>query len=156
MYIEAPNIVTFAGQATINGMIVTEDASTGNIADCQIDFRGTSSAPGVQALPDISEFKEIKTHTGTVILAPSFGVSFRGASNSINGLIAADKLAFLGNSNISGDVSGSIIGLKDNELNLQGNATIRISRPNASSLPAGFEHPFGLEPQAGTYTEPLQ
>lgn len=32
----------------------------------------------------------------------------RGASNSINGLIAADKLAFLGNSNISGDIAGSI------------------------------------------------
>jgi len=91
-----------------------------------------------------------------VILAPGFGVSFRGSSNSINGLIAADRLSFLGNSNISGDVAGSIIGLSDYELNLKGNATIRISRPDSASLPAGFKHPFGLEPQAGTYTEPVQ
>lgn len=156
MYIEAPNIVTFAAQTTINGLVVTEDASGSDIDDCQIDFRGCSSAPGVAALPDTSEFAAIKTHTGTVILAPGFGVSFRGSSNSINGLIAADRLSFLGNSNISGNIAGSIIGLSDYELNLKGNATIRISRPDSSFLPAGFEHPFGLEPQAGTYSEPLQ
>lgn len=155
MYIEAPNYVTFAGQTTINGLIVTQDASGTDINDCQIDFRGTSSAPGVAALPDTSEFAEIKTHTGTVILAPGFGVSFRGASNSINGLIAADKLEFLGNSNISGDVTGSIIGLGDYELTLQGNSTIRISRPSSTMLPAGFKHTFGLEPQGGTYSEPV-
>jgi len=156
MYIEAPNYVTFAGQTTINGLIVTEDSSGADIDDCQIDFRGASSAPGVQALPDTSEFAEIKTHTGTVILAPGFGVSFRGASNSINGLIAADRLSFLGNSSISGDVAGSIIGLSDYELNLKGNATIHISRPDSSLLPAGFKHSFGLELQAGTYSEPVQ
>ena len=67
MYIEAPNIVTFAAQTTINGLIVTEDASGSDIDDCQINFRGASSAPGVEALPDTSEFATIKTHTGTVI-----------------------------------------------------------------------------------------
>ncbi len=155
MYVEAPNCVTFAAQTTINGLVVTEDGAGTDIDDCQIDFRGASSAPGVEALPDTSEFAAIKTHTGTVILAPGFGVSFRGSSNSINGLIAADRLSFLGNSNISGDVAGSIIGLSDYELNLKGNATIRISRPDSGSLPAGFKHPFGLEPQADTYSEPV-
>ena len=155
VYVESPNVVTFTGQTTINGMIVTEDA-TGNLADCQIEFKGTASAPGVDALPDTEEFAEIKKHTGTVILAPSFGITMRGATNSINGLIAADQVNFIGNSNISGDLTGSIIGLKDNEMSLTGNSTIRIARPDdENSLPAGFEHPYGLVPQAGTYSEPV-
>ena len=155
MYVEAPNHVTFAGSTTINGLIVTEDASTRPIADCTIDFRGSSSAPGVAALPDTEEFAAVKKETGTVLLAPGFDVSFRGNTNSINGLIAADKLSFIGNSNISGEVYGSIIGLKDNELCLKGNAEITINRPSETELPAGFHHPYGLVLLASSYSEPV-
>jgi hypothetical protein len=156
MYVEAPNKVKFAGQSTIKGMIVTQDASGQDIDKCQIEFVGGTSAPGVVALPDGDpQFAAIKKQVGTVLLAPGFGVTFKGASNSVNGLIAADQLTFSGSNNISGDITGSIIGLKDYELNLQGNAEITISRPDASMLPAGFKHPFGLEPQAGSYSEPV-
>lgn len=155
IYVESPNIVTFTGHSTINGMIATEDTPS-NLADCQLEFKGTASLPGTEALPDTPEFSAVKQHTGTAILAPSFGVTMRGATNSINGLIAADKLEFIGNSNISGDVTGSIIGLKDNEMSLSGNSTIRIARPeDGNELPAGFDHPYGLVVQASSYSEPV-
>ncbi len=155
VYVEAPNKVTFTGSAVVNGLIVTEDAFAENIDDCQIDFRGASSIPGVGALPNTDEFAQIKKYTGTSILAPGFGVTFGGATNSIGGMIAADQLSFRGASNISGEATGLVLGLKDLELNFSGNVTLSLKRQDSSVLPAGFKHPFGLEPQASTYSEPI-
>ncbi|MHC4717994.1 MAG: hypothetical protein ACYS5V_13550, partial [Planctomycetota bacterium] len=75
VYVEAPNIVSFEGHATINGLIVTEDSDAGMDA-CQINFAGTVDATGVDALPDTEEFATVKEHTGTFLLAPGFKVTF--------------------------------------------------------------------------------
>lgn len=154
VYVEAPNKVTFHAQTEINGLIVTEDAGGLPIDDCQIDFRGSTSAPGVAALPDTPEFAAVKEHRGSMILAPGFGLTFRGNTNCINGLIAADQLSFRGTSDISGEISGMVLGLKDTELTLQGNSTIRINRAGDTELPAGFKHSMGLVFDQDSYTEP--
>ena len=153
LVIEAPNEVVFTAGTVINGIIVCEDDGAEDIAHKQIEFRGHVSAPGVGALPETPEFAEIKKHTGTVILAPGFGVTFRGATNSINGTIAADQFAFRGNTDIDGELNGMILGLTDREMILQGNAKIRINRKTDDDTPAGFVHPIGLIVTAGTYTE---
>jgi len=153
LYIESPNNVVFTSGTTINGIIVCEDDPAVADDDKTIEFRGHVSAPGVEALPDTEEFAAIKAQTGTVVLAPGFGVTFKGATNTINGTIAADQFAFLGNTKIEGELNGSILGLKDREMILRGNATIRINRATDDDTPAGFNHPLGLVVVGGTYTE---
>ena len=154
IYVEAPNKVTFHANVTLNAMIVTEDAGGLDIQDCQIDFRGRVTAPGVGALPDTAEFADVKQYTGTVLLAPGFEATFRGSTNSINGTIAADQMTFRGTSSVSGNVTGSIVGLSDKDMGMHGNTTIRVNIKGADSLPAGFKHPVGLAIDAGTYSEP--
>ncbi len=153
VYIEAPNKVTFTGSVTIKGIIVTEEDEAQVLEDCQIEFSGHVSAPGVDALPDTDEFAEVKLHSGTAILAPGFGVTFRGSSFAVNGTIAADELSFLGNMTIEGDIEGSVLGLKDRPMTLSGNCGLRFNRANADSTPAGFFHPLGLNPLADSYAE---
>jgi len=153
VYIESPNQVKFAGGATINGILVTQEDPNQLLSSCQIDFRGHASAPGVGALPNTEQWATLKQYTGSVILAPGFGVSFRGATNTINGTIAADELSFLGNSSISGSVTGSILGLKNLPLTLSGSCEIYVDRLHASTTPAGFRHPRGLTAVPASYSE---
>jgi len=153
LYVEAPNKVTFKSKATVNAVIVTEDASELPLADNQLDFKGQVTAPGVSALPDTSEFADVKQQTGTIILAPGFGVTFRGGVNSINGTVAADQFSFRGNATIDGEVSGTIIGLSQSDLVMQGNATILVNRAEADPTPAGFVHYKGVSLVSGSYTE---
>ena len=152
LYIESPNTVTFKSKVVLNAIIITEDA-TGLPGPNTLDFKGQVTAPGVDALPDTPEFQAVKAQSGTIVLAPGFAVQFRGSVNSINGTIAADQFSFLGNSNISGEISGSIIGLSSASLLMQGNATILINRQDSNDTPAGFVHFKGLAVIADTYAE---
>ena len=153
LYIEVPNKVTFKSKATINAIIVTEDASELEIADHQLDFKGQVTARGVGDHLVGEEFAAVKQHTGTIILAPGFGVTFRGGVNSINGTVAADQFAFRGNATIEGEVSGTILGLSQSDLVMQGNATIRVNRAKADPTPAGFVHYTGVSLVSGSYAE---
>jgi len=155
LYVEAPNTVTFGAKATVKGIIVTQDGSSLPPDSCQIDFKAQASAPGVGALPTTSEFAALRALSGTILLAPGFGVTFRGNSNSINGTIAADQISFNGDSSISGSINGVILGLKDTQMTLRGNTTIQISRPSSSHPPAGFKHPIGLYMDSASYSEPV-
>ena len=152
LYIESPNTVVFKAKTVLNAIIVTEDA-TGLPGPNTLDFKGQVTAPGVAALPDTPEFEAVKAQGGTIILAPGFDVQFRGSVNSINGTIAADQFSFLGNSNISGEVAGSIIGLSSKDLVMQGNATILINGQDADDTPAGFIHFKGVGVITDTYAE---
>jgi Tfp pilus assembly protein PilX len=155
VYVEAPNVVTFTGKATVNGFIATQAASASQFASCQIDFKGQASVPGVGALPKTSEFAAVRAAEGTAIVAPGFGLTFRGTTNSINGVIAADQLSFRGNANIAGDMTGTILGLKNLDLTLSGNTTIEIKRQDSSVVPAGFNHSLGLSVLSASYDEPV-
>ena len=153
LYIKSPNTVIFSGQATIKGIIVTDNPSSPDLAANQIEFRGNSSAPGVGALPDTPQFAAVKQYTGTVVLAPGYGVNFQGGISSINGVIAADQLTFRGSPSVTGELTGSIIGLKDYPLTLQGNTTIKINRETMDPMPAGFVHPLGMSAIPSSYAE---
>jgi len=60
-----------------------------------------------------------------------------------------------GNSNICGELTGVILGLKDLEMTLRGNVTINFNRSNANPAPAGFNHPMGLTSVPNSYKEGL-
>jgi len=152
LYVEYPNEVTFKSKATLNAIIVTEDA-TGQAGTNELYFKGQVSAPGVTALPDTPEFAAVKEQDGTIILAPGFGVQFCGGVNSINGTIAADQFSFLGNSNISGEIAGTIIGLSSKDLVMSGNATILVNKKDSNDQPAGFVQYKALSVIANTYAE---
>ena len=154
IYIEAPNNVKFSGGTVINGIIVTEEDSFQDIANCQIEFRGSVTAPGVDALPDgDAQFTEIKKYTGTVILAPGFALDFAGNMAAVSGVIAADQISFSGNTEISGPVTGAIIGLKDYPMVFSGSSEIRMDPLEEGLLPAGFVPVNELQPYVDSYVE---
>ena len=97
----------------------------------------------------------MKAADGTAIVAPGFGLTFRGTTNTINGVIAADQLSFMGNSNISGNMTGTILGLKNLDMTLAGNTTIQIQRQDSGIVPAGFDHSLGLSVVSSSYDEPV-
>lgn len=150
VYIEAPNTVMFTGHATVNAIIVTEDSDQ-PLESCQITFAGTVDANGVGASPDTPEFAAVRQHTGTFILAPGFGVNFQGDANMIQGSIAADQIAFSGNS--GGTIQGTVIGLADLPMVLDGHVEILVDKSNPDDDPAGFVKSLGLDPAPDSYQE---
>lgn len=150
VYIESPNVVTFDGHATVNAIIVTEDKDD-PLEDCRIRFAGTVEPNGVEALPDTPEFAAVKQHTGTYIVAPGFRVVFEGNFATINGSIAADQIAFAGTS--EGIIKGTIVGLADVPMTLEGNVSVSVDRSNIDDDPAGFLKPFGMHVIPDTYLE---
>ncbi len=157
VYVEAPNIVTFMSNCILNGFVVTEDGSDEYLLqDCQIIFKSGMSSTPVEDLDDIIDeisMLEVKEHTGTFVLAPGFGVDFYGHANTIAGAIAADKIKFWGQSEVS--VTGFILGLTDEEMEVVGNTVITIDSDNADQNPAGFVFPKSLTPNPDSYRESI-
>ncbi|MBS3735012.1 MAG: hypothetical protein KGY99_08795 [Phycisphaerae bacterium] len=151
VYVEAPNVVSFEGSCTLNGMVVTENNDL-PLEDCRLRFAGTATVSGVEALPDTAEFADVRQHTGTFLLAPGFEAVFEGNLQTINGAIAADRLAFGGNA--SGRINGSVVGLADLPSEIKGSVSIRIDRTTSEADHAGFQKSIALEPVADTYCEP--
>ncbi len=151
VYIEAPNDVTFKNDCVINGMVVTEDGSDFSFDDCQLTFKSKVSVPGVEVLPDTSEFVEVKKHTGTFLLAPGFGANFHAQVNSNSGTIAADKLDFWGHCDLT--IKGLIMGLSERDMTFHGHNTITIDNQNTDQTPAGFNLPLRLTPDPDSYVE---
>ena len=153
IYIEAPNDVKFTGNLVINGFIVTSDGSSLPLSGNQLTFTGNVSVPGVEALPDTAEFTAVKELTGTAILAPGFGLTFRGNNSGINGMIAADQLTFRGNTSLGGELTGMILGLADLPMSLRGNTKITINRQDGDYTPVGFKYTSSFEVVSGSYAE---
>ncbi len=152
IYVEAPNIVKFSGQTTLNALIITQDSDQ-PIANCQLEFSGGVQANGVEALPDTSEFIPVKQYTGTFILAPGFAASFSGNFGTIAGMIAADQLTFTGTA--EGIVQGTVLGLADVPTTLSGNVEIRVDRQGLGDdwNPAGLLKSFAFVLQPNSYSE---
>ena len=109
------------------------------------------TANSVDTLPDTPEFAQIRQHPGTFIVAPGFDVSFEGTFGTINGSIAADKISFLGTS--EGTIKGTIIGLADEPMILEGNVEVCVDKSGANTDPSAFLKPFGMGPLPDTYCE---
>ena len=133
------------------GVIVTADAGDNNFDTNPIDFRGTVTSQGVEALPDTPEFHELRELSGTMMLAPGFGVSFSGNFGALNGAIVAETFAMTGDA--GGTIYGPIISYGDAEIELGGSSAVRIDRSRYGTELPGLLHPVRLMPEAGTYKE---
>jgi hypothetical protein len=156
LYIKSPNNVTFSGNVVVNGVIITEEKAGESLENCTIEFRGNCDFPGVGALPDTAAFTDLRELTGTIMLAPGFKLDFSGTSNTASGVMAADQLSFTGNSELSGDMFGTVLSLTDAPLILTGSTELKFNRPADSEAPSGFTHPIQFVPVLGSYRDIAQ
>ncbi|MFP4215252.1 MAG: hypothetical protein ACLFVH_04935 [Phycisphaerae bacterium] len=160
VYIKSPNNITFGSKVTINGVIVTDHGDTDGdetTLNSSITFTGQASTGGIDSLDsDDPQFAGLVDKTGTSILAPGFGLTFKGTSDSYSGTIAADHIEFRGNTSGGPGLDGSVIGLNENfSVEVSGTAQLDVSRSKGSTVPPGFKlnNEVTLEPVAGTYSE---
>jgi len=139
-FIETPNVVTFTGNANITGIIVGNGDLNDNSGTNRIIFLGTVDSLSVSELPD--EFGELKTETGTFLMAPGFSVSFGGNFETINGVIAANGIEFFGEA--GGTINGSVINYSDTTMNLTGNSDLYFNAAT-TEVPAGFDYEIILK-----------
>ena len=150
--IEAPNVVTFSGKngTTIRGVIVVVNPWEGSATN-KIDFTGGTAMHGPETLDD--SFGELKTMTGSSILAPNFAVDMNGGSSSFGGTIIAKSLVLSGGS--GGTVAGNVVLTGTSTLSLTGGSTINVTAPATSARPAGVVFSHSYVPQQGSYLEVL-
>jgi hypothetical protein len=147
--LQSPNTVTFRGNCNLQGVIVVENDSPGDLSTNILDFRGSINASGVETLPE--EFGDLRKLTGAVIIAPNFHTKFSGNFGEINGHIMSSKFTFDGNA--SGTIKGSIINLDDNAMLVKGSSEIIIASTGTTNYPAGVFFSSHYVPLPDTYEE---
>ena len=150
VFIETPNVVTFAGNAEVTGIVVGDGNVEDNSATNQINFLGTVVSHGVEELQG-AQFAGLQDQTGTFLLAPGFHVSFGGNFHTLNGAVAANGIEFFGNA--GGTINGSVINYSDVEMTLSGNSDLYFNRSGVTEVPAGFVPEIVLEYDPSSYCE---
>lgn len=151
LWIQSPNVVTFKGGVNITGVIVVDNNTTFNAATNQINFGGNVRASGVQNLPSNSTYGNLRSLTGAFILAPGYAVNFSGDFGQVAGSIIASQISMTGNA--TGTVQGSVIGVDNQPLTLNGSADITIASTGTSNYPAGVSFGSYYTPLPDTYVE---
>lgn len=135
IYIKSPNKVKFTGTATITGIIVTDTGTSDSSST--IDFAGGGYINSPDNLPDLPEYRTLRSLPGTSLLAKGFSVKFTGNMTAMNGTMAADNFSFSGSGSM--DVKGAIICYKDGEMvTITGTQTILIDKSGDTTTPPGF------------------
>jgi len=149
LYIESPNNITFGGNVTVQGVIVTQNNPIGNLSTNILSFSGNVSAAPVSTLPE--SFGDLRTLTGSFLLAQGFQTTFSGNFGTVNGAIIADKISF--NGNAGGTVMGSIVSLTNNPLTVSGTSDVTIASTGTTDYPAGVYFSSKYSPLPDTYEE---
>jgi len=151
VFIEKPNKVKFSDNATITGVIVTQDAGDGAHNANKIEFKDNARIRGVGHLPDESAFSGLKELPGSSLLAPGFGVMFEGDFGTIEGAMAAKCFTF--DKDVSGTVRGPVISYGSEQIKLSGNSVLAFDRSGSPEVPPGFSMPSTLVAVPNTYRE---
>jgi hypothetical protein len=155
LWIQQPNTVTFRGNVTICGVIVGNPPAMPQTYDAShnvISFAGNVQATTIDQLPStVPNYAAIQKLTGSFMLVPSFAVSMTGNFGTIGGSIVAGSLTMSGNA--GGTVQGSIIGMTDNPLSLNGQSSITSSSTGTTNYPSGMSFGNNYTPLPGTYLE---
>ncbi len=151
VFVETPNIVTFAGTADVMAIIAGDGDINDNSAFNRIDFRGNVSALPVSELPQSEQFEGLHDELGTFIVAPGFHLSFGGSFDTLSGAIAGNGVEFYGNA--GGTINGSIINYSPVEMTLTGNSDLYFNRSGVDKAPAGFVPQIVLKYDPASYTE---
>jgi Tfp pilus assembly protein PilX len=155
LFIEQPNVVTFAGQATVKGVIVGDGDVGPSTSSNKLVFSGQVHCYDMSELTD-AEFDNIKQQTGTFIIAPGFSAEFSGQTNIDNGVIAASGIKFTGQA--GGTINGSIINYSDTQpVILSGQSSLSFHRSGTETSPAGFSlsPTTQLDYLPASYAEPV-
>ncbi len=153
VFVETPNVLTFAGHVDITGIIVGDGDVNDNSGTNQIKFEGSVTSSPVSELPDEPQFDQLRNETGTFLLAPGFSVSFGGNFETINGIIAANGVEFYGDA--GGTIDGSVLNYSDTTMNLTGNSDLSFNHSGTVEIPAGFEFDIELKYDPASYSEVL-
>jgi len=153
LWIQSPNVVSFKGNATINGVIVTDNNAAFNPSVNQINFGGTVTATPIENLPSSSPAYDpnLVKLTGSFLLAAGLAVRLSGNFGTIGGSMAIGQLSMTGNA--SGTVQGSIIGMQDVPMTVNGSSDIIIASSGTSNYPTGMNFGDNFTPLPGTYLE---
>ena len=151
IFVEAPNVVIFAGSANVIGIIVGNGDINDDSATNRIEFRGNVSSRPVTDLPETEIFAAIRDETGTFAVAPGFHLSFGGSFDTLNGAIAANGIEFFGDA--GGIINGSIINYSEEDMTLTGNSDLYFNRSGLTEVPAGFVPEIILQYDPTSYTE---
>jgi Tfp pilus assembly protein PilX len=156
MWVQAPNQVSFKGNTTITGVIVSDTGSSApafNASQNVISIAGTVSATPLSQMPTSNPAynANLVNLKGAFMLAPNFAVSMTGNFGTIGGSIAVGQLSMSGNA--SGIVQGSVIGMQDVGMSLGGNSSITISSTGTTNFPSGMSFGYDYTPCKDTYAE---
>ncbi len=151
IYIEAPNVVTFAGSTTVCGIIVGNGDPADNSGTNSITFTGSlESVPmSLSSLPE-PQFDGIRDETGTFIVAPGFKADFEGPFTTVSGAIGANGIKFGGNA--GGTINGSLINYSSTPMQLGGKNNITFNC-TPGQVPAGFAQQVILRYDPSSYSE---
>lgn len=153
IFIETPNVVTFADSADIIGIIIGNGDIQDNSGQNRIVFEGNVSSLPVSQLPDEQQFEDLRDKTGTFVMAPGFHLSFGGSFDALCGAIAGNGIDFHGNA--GGTINGSIINYSDEQMTLSGNSDLYFNRSGTTEAPAGFVPELILLYNPESYSEPI-
>ena len=159
VYIEQPNVVSFKGNTTINGIVVVDSTvRAGTPSSNLLDFGGNITANSVATLTasqvpslNATELTEIQKLTGAFVLAPNFTTTFTGSFGMVSGSIIGDRISMTGNA--GGTVMGSVIATTGGSLTLNGNSEIIIASTGTTDYPPGVRFSEEYHPLGDTYEE---
>jgi Tfp pilus assembly protein PilX len=156
MWVKAPNTVTFKGNTTMTGIIVSDTGSGApafNASQNFLNFAGNVSATPINQMSTSNPAynANLAKLTGSFMLAPNFAVSMTGNFGTIGGSMVVGQLSMSGSA--SGIVQGSVIGMQDVGMSLGGHASITISSTGTTNFPSGMSFGNDYTPLPDTYTE---
>lgn len=150
-YVQAPNVVTFAGGVNITGIIVTNGSPTDDSGTNQVCFTGNVASYPISQLPHETKFEGLHEQIGTFMLAPGFKASFGGSFSALNGAIAANGIEFHGNA--GGTIYGSVVNYSNATMTLSGNSDLLFNRSGLTEVPAGFVPEIVMHYDPSNYSE---
>jgi hypothetical protein len=150
LLIKSPNNVKFNGNVNFQGVVVTDNSGVGTLLTNVITFTGSgNTTSGLETLPDLPQFHELRTMGGSFCIAPGYDVKFTGNFNAIAGNIVGDRVNVQGSSDLA--INGSVISLK-NTLTMGTNGVISF-KPNATGMHTGLRFSDRWVPNPTSYDE---
>lgn len=150
LYLQSPCKVSFSGQSTIQGIIVSDcKANVGTLSTNSISLSGQVKVQDMSTLPATFPAAELAL-TGAFILAPYSSVSMSGNFGTISGSMIAGQYNMSGNA--SATITGSMVNVADSAMDFGGNTAITIVH-NGAIIPAGVYAGCKFQASQGSYLE---
>jgi hypothetical protein len=136
LLIKSPNAVKFNGNVNIQGIIVTDNSGVGTLLTNTLTFAGSgNSTSGLDGLPDLPQFHDLRLMGGSFLIAPGYDVKFTANFDAIAGNIVGDRITIQGSSDLA--ITGSIVALK-NTLTMGTNGVISFKQSPNPMLHTGL------------------